>query len=86
MRGLSDTIGAIWINFLMVVASLPLVTVDAALATGLDAARRMREGQGAVTANYFRAFKTNFSKANHDLAGARPDPGRLGLLLDGSCS
>lgn len=44
MRGLSDTIGAIWINFLMVVASLPLVMVDAALATGHDVARRMLEG------------------------------------------
>lgn len=63
MRGLSDAIDAIWINLLMVVTSLPLVTVGAALAAGHDAARRMLEGQGNVTANYFRAFKANFAKA-----------------------
>lgn len=63
MRGLSDAIDAIWINLLMAVTSLPLVTVGAALAAGHDAARRMLEGQGNVTANYFRAFKANFAKA-----------------------
>lgn len=63
MRGLSDAIDAIWINLLMVVTSLPLITVGAALAAGHDAARRMLEGQGNVTANYFKAFKANFAKA-----------------------
>lgn len=63
MRGLSDLVDGIWINILMVVTSIPLITIGAALTAGHDAARRMLDGQGKVTANYFRAFKTNFLKA-----------------------
>lgn len=63
MRGLSDIVDGIWINVLMVVTSIPLITIGAALTAGHDAARRMLDGQGTVTTNYFRAFKTNFVKA-----------------------
>lgn len=63
MRGLADLIDAIWINILMVVTSIPLISIGAALTAGHDAARRSLEGRGHVTANYFRAFRSNFIKA-----------------------
>ena len=63
MRGLSNLIDAIWINILMLVTSIPVITVGAALAAGHDASRRSILGEGRVTSNYFRAFANNFPKA-----------------------
>lgn len=63
MRGLSNLIDAIWINILMLVTSIPVITVGAVLAAGHDASRRSILGEGRVTSNYFRAFANNFPKA-----------------------
>ena len=63
MRGLSNLIDAIWINILMLVTSIPVITVGAALDAGHDASRRSILGEGRVTSNYFRAFANNFPKA-----------------------
>lgn len=63
MKGLADLVDAIWINILMMVTSIPLISIGAALTAGHDAARRSLEGQGHVTSNYFRAFRANFIKA-----------------------
>ncbi|MCO6559290.1 MAG: DUF624 domain-containing protein [Bifidobacterium sp.] len=60
MRGLSDLTDAIWINILMLVTSIPVITIGAALTAGHDAARRSLIGEGHVTSNYFKAFKANF--------------------------
>ena len=40
MRGLTDLIDAIWINILMVVASILPISIGAVLTAGHDAARR----------------------------------------------
>lgn len=63
MRGLSDLADAIWINILMLLTSIPIITIGAALVAGHDASRRVLIGKGHVTANYFKAFKSNFAKA-----------------------
>ena len=63
MRGLSDAVDAIWINILMLVTSIPVITIGAALTAGHDAARRSLAGEGTVTRNYFAAFRSNFAKA-----------------------
>lgn len=63
MRGLSNVADAVWLNILMIVTSIPLVTIGAALAAGHDTARRAVIGEGHVTANYFKAFLANFPKA-----------------------
>lgn len=60
MRGLSDLADAIWINVLMLITSIPIVTIGAALTAAHVASRRSLRGQGGVTVNYFRAFKENF--------------------------
>ena len=63
MRGANDVVDAIWINILMAVTSIPVVTIGAALSAGHDAARRSLAGEGHVTANYFMAFRENLVKA-----------------------
>lgn len=63
MRALSWIVEVIWINVLMIVTSLPIVTIGASLTAGYDAARRLRLSEGKTAPNYFRAFKANFVKA-----------------------
>ncbi|MCT6836020.1 MAG: YesL family protein [Bifidobacteriales bacterium] len=60
MRGLSDLVDAIWINVLMLITCIPIITIGAALTAAHVASRRSLQGQGKVTVNYFRAFKENF--------------------------
>lgn len=63
MRGLSNVVDGIWINILILVTSIPIVTIGAALAAGHDTARRAVIGEGHVSTNYFKAFVANFPKA-----------------------
>lgn len=63
MRGLEWIVDVIWVNILLVVTSLPIVTVGAALAASYDSLHRIREGEAHVTRMYFRAFASNFGKA-----------------------
>ena len=57
MRGLSDAVDAIWINILMLITSIPIITIGAALTAGHDATRRTLSGEGTATRNYFAAFR-----------------------------
>lgn len=63
MRGLEWLVDVIWVNILLIVTSLPVVTIGAALTASYDSLRRIREGEGHVTRAYFRAFAANFGKA-----------------------
>ena len=63
MRGLSDAVDAIWINILMLITSIPIITIGAALTAGHDATRRTLSGEGTATRNYFAAFRENLAKA-----------------------
>lgn len=63
MQGWNDLTDAIWINMLMLVTSLPVVTAGAALCAGSTALRKSQRGQGMVTRNYFAAFRENLVKA-----------------------
>lgn len=69
LRNLTD---AIWINILMVVTSIPIVTVGAAITAAHDANRRALQGEaGGVTRNYFTAFRANFAKSTGAVGGVR---------------
>ena len=58
MRAWSNLVDGVWINILMLVTSIPLITIGAALTAGHDACRRSIEGEGkGVTANYFKFIK-----------------------------
>ncbi|NMM94959.1 DUF624 domain-containing protein [Bifidobacterium oedipodis] len=64
MQGLSNLIDAVVVNILMLITSIPLVTIGASLAAGHDAIRRSIQGEGGgATRNYCRAFASNFVKA-----------------------
>jgi uncharacterized membrane protein YesL len=64
MRAWGNLIDGVWVNILMLVTSIPLITIGAAITAGHDACRRSMEGEGkGVTANYFRSFTGNFVKA-----------------------
>ena len=63
MQGGSDAADAVWINILMLLTSIPIITIGAALVAGNSAARRTIEGEGHTTANYFAAFRSNFVRS-----------------------
>jgi uncharacterized membrane protein YesL len=63
MRGVTAMVDAIWINVLLLITSLPVVTVGAAMTAAHDAARKSVEGRGHVTANFFSSFRRNFAKS-----------------------
>ena len=53
MRAWSNLVDGVWINILMLVTSIPIITIGAALTAGHDACRRSIEGEGkGVTSNY----------------------------------
>ena len=64
MRAWSNLVDGVWINILMLVTSIPIITIGAALTAGHDACRRSIEGEGkGVTSTYFKSFKTNVLQA-----------------------
>ncbi|MBT1175820.1 YesL family protein [Bifidobacterium sp. LC6] len=64
MRAWGNLVDGVLINLLMLITSIPIITIGAALAAGQDASRKALEGEGkGVVANYFTAFKSNFAKA-----------------------
>lgn len=63
MRGMEWIVDVIWVNVLLVVTSLPVVTVGAAQTAAMESLRRIREGEGHVTRMYMRSFASNFGRA-----------------------
>ncbi|KAB7786777.1 DUF624 domain-containing protein [Bifidobacterium cebidarum] len=64
MRAWGNLVDGVLINLLMLITSIPVVTIGAALAAGQDAGRKALEGEGkGVAVNYCKAFKSNFTKA-----------------------
>lgn len=60
MEGWNNLVDAIWVNIMMIVTSIPIITIGAAISAGNTAERKSLHGEGHVTANYFHAFKENF--------------------------
>lgn len=54
---------AIWLTVLMIVTSLPIVTIGAAITAGHDVARRLIRGEARMTRAYARCFAQNFLKS-----------------------
>ncbi|OTA26392.1 beta-carotene 15,15'-monooxygenase [Alloscardovia macacae] len=64
MQAWNNLTDGVLLNLYMLLTSLPLVTVGAALAAGNVAARKTLYGEGrGVTRAYFSAFRQNFRKA-----------------------
>ncbi|MEK0225951.1 YesL family protein [Bifidobacterium mongoliense] len=60
MRGLNGLVDGIWLNVLMLLTSIPIITIGATLAAGHDTARRTLRGEGHLTKTYMRSFRNNF--------------------------
>lgn len=63
MRGFAHFVDVVFLNVLILLTSLPVVTVGASLSAGFTAARNSAEGKGKLSRNYFSAFVSNFWKA-----------------------
>lgn len=62
-QGMETFADAVWLTILMLVTSIPLVTIGATLSAAHDTARRVQRGEARITAAYFRAFASNFAKS-----------------------
>lgn len=60
MRALAWMVDVIEINALMILTSLPIITIGASLAAGYNCIYRLNRGEGTVAANYWRAFRMDF--------------------------
>lgn len=63
MRSLGSFVDVVYLNLLMIVTSLPLVTIGASLSAGYDTARAGTEGRGHITRIYFTSFLKNLAQA-----------------------
>ncbi|MDK8649441.1 YesL family protein [Alloscardovia omnicolens] len=64
MEAWNNTTDGILINLLMLLTSVPLVTIGAALAAGNETARKMLQGEGnSVVRTYWASYKSNLGKA-----------------------
>ena len=62
-QGMETFSNAVWLTILMVLTSIPLITIGAAISAAHDAARRVENAEGHMTSAYFRAFSSNFLKS-----------------------
>ncbi|RFD78162.1 beta-carotene 15,15'-monooxygenase [Gardnerella vaginalis] len=62
-QGMEAFANAVWLTVLMIITSIPLITIGASLSAGHDAARRVENAEGHMTSAYFRAFSSNFLKS-----------------------
>lgn len=83
MRAWSNLVDGVWINILMLVTSIPIITIGAALTAGHDACRRSIEGEGkGVTSNYFKSFKIQLHQSHTAVAAVLGGADCTGLVMD----
>ncbi|KWZ73635.1 hypothetical protein HMPREF3214_01092 [Alloscardovia omnicolens] len=64
MEAWNNTTDGILINLLMLLTSIPLVTIGVALAAGNETARKTLQGEGnSVVRTYWASYKSNLGKA-----------------------
>ena len=64
MNGLNKIADLMWLNLLTIICCLPIFTVGAAMtAMHYCALKLVRNEEGNLTAQYFKAFKNNFKQA-----------------------
>lgn len=62
-QALGKLIDMIFLNLLVVLSSIPLVTIGAAQAALYDVTEKMMRNEGTVWASYWAAFRSNFKQA-----------------------
>ncbi len=62
-QGMETFSNVVWLTILMVLTSIPLITIGAAISAAHDTARRVENAEGHMTSAYFHAFASNFLKS-----------------------
>lgn len=62
-QGMESFADAVWLTVLMIITSIPLITIGASITAAHETARRIERGEAHTTAIYFKSFKNNFVKA-----------------------
>lgn len=63
-RAIAKMVDLVWLNILTVLCSIPIVTAGASLTAMYYVGLRMvKNEEGSITKNFFRAFKLNFKKS-----------------------
>ena len=63
-RAVGKLVDLVWLNFLTVLCCIPLVTIGASLTAMYAVALKMvKNEEGGITRDFFRAFKGNFKNA-----------------------
>ncbi|EPI41447.1 YesL family protein [Gardnerella vaginalis] len=62
-HGMETFADAVWLTVLMLITSIPLITIGAAITAAHETARRIEQGEARITIAYFRAFASNFLKS-----------------------
>ena len=64
VSSVTKAVDALWLGFLWMLCSLPVITVSAASAAFYYAfLKSIRQGSGYPTREFFHSFKTNFKQA-----------------------
>ena len=64
MQTLTLVFDLVVLNVLMIVTSIPIITIGASATALYDAVWRLKNQCGSPFRDYFRAFRSNFKQAN----------------------
>ena len=59
-RFISTLVDLIFLNILIVIFSIPIITIGAAFTAGHFTALKMRRGEGTIVKTFWKSFKVNF--------------------------
>lgn len=62
-QGMESFADAVWLTILMIITSIPIITIGASITAAHETARRIERGEAHTTSIYFKSFKNNFVKA-----------------------
>ena len=62
-QGMESFADAVWLTILMIITSIPIITIGASITAAHETARRIERGEAHTTSIYFKSFKNNFVKS-----------------------
>ena len=62
-QGMESFADAVWLTILMIITSVPIITIGASITAAHETARRIERGEAHTTSIYFKSFKNNFVKS-----------------------
>lgn len=62
-RFISTLVDLIFLNILIIIFSIPIITIGASFTAGHFTALKMRRGEGTIIKTFFKSFKVNFAQS-----------------------